>query len=326
VQATTTAQPFQQDSGSNGLVVVEAESFDGRSTQSGKSWATYTATAGFSGSSALVTTPNTGITNDVGYVTASPRLDYRVNFVKTGVHYVWIRGLGPTTGDDSLHVGLDGAALASADKVGNLTTTYGWTRNTLDGVVATINVTAVGIHTVNVWMREDGAIVDKFLLTTNASYMPTGVGPTQSLRSTPAVNGLTATYFDNRDFTGASVSRIDSTVNYNWGSGSPATGIGTDTFSARWTGKLKPRYSQTYTFYTTSDDGVRLWINGQLIIDQWNDHGPTVHSGTITLQANQLYDIRLEYYENGGGAVMKLEWQSASQAREVVPYSQLFSK
>jgi hypothetical protein len=326
VQATTTTQPFQQENTTNGLVVMEAESFHGRSTQNGKSWANYTATAGFSGTGALVTTPNSNVTNDVNYVTASPRLDFRVNFVKTGVHYVWVRGLGATANDDSLHVGLDGAAVASADKLGNLATTYGWTKNTLDGVVATINVTTIGIHTVNVWMREDGTVVDKLLLTTNASYTPTGTGPTQSPRSTPAVNGLTATYFDNRDFTGVSVSRIDSTVNYNWGSGSPAAGIAADTFSARWTGKLKPRYSQTYTFYTTSDDGVRLWINGQLIIDQWNDHSPTTHSGTIALQANQLYDIRLEYYENGGGAVMKLEWQSASQAREVVPLSQLFSK
>ncbi|MBL8792665.1 MAG: Ig-like domain-containing protein [Planctomycetia bacterium] len=326
VQGASSLQPLQQANDTNGLVVVEAENFDGRSTQNGKSWAVSTARAGYSGTSALVATTNTGVTNDTNYVTASPRLDYQVNFVKTGIHYVWVRGLGPTANDDSLHVGLDGAAVASADKVGNLTTAYGWTRNTLDGVVATINVTTVGVHTINVWMREDGVVLDKLLLTTNASYTPTGTGPTPSARTAPAVNGLTATYFDNKDFTGASVSRIDSTVNFNWGSGSPAAGIGADTFSARWTGKIKPRYSQTYTFYTTSDDGVRLWINGQLLIDQWNDHSPTTHSGTITLQANQLYDIRLEYYENGGGAVMKLEWQSASQAREVVPLSQLFSR
>ena len=97
-----------------------------------------------------------------------------------------------------------------------------------------------------------------------------------------------------------------------------------DEVRVRWLGKIQPRFSETYTFYTTSDDGVRLRINGQLVIDQWNDHSPTEHSGTITLQAGQQYDIQLEYYENGGFAVMKLEWQSASQAREIVPLSQLF--
>ncbi len=56
----------------------------------------------------------------------------------------------------------------------------------------------------------------------------------------------------------------------------PVTGIGADTFSVRWSGQVSPRYSQTYTFSTTSDDGVRLWVNGALLIDQWNDHAPTV--------------------------------------------------
>jgi hypothetical protein len=151
----------------------------------------------------------------------------------------------------------------------------------------------------------------------------------QALAGTPppaAGGGLSATYYDNRDFTGTSLARIDSGVNWDWGTGSPAPALGADTFSARWTGKIKPRYAQTYTFYTTSDDGVRLWVNGQLIIDQWNDHAPATHSGTIALAADQLYDIRLEYYENGGGAVMKLDWQSALQARELVPTSRLYSQ
>jgi len=137
--------------------------------------------------------------------------------------------------------------------------------------------------------------------------------------------GLTATYFDNKDFTGASVTRTDANVNFNWGTGAPVAGIGADTFSARWTGQITARYTETYTFFTTSDDGIRLWVNGQLIINQWNDHAPTTHSGTIALTAGQPVDIRLEYYENGGGAVAKLEWQSARQVREIVPTSQLSS-
>src|SRR5262249_55971532 len=146
---------FQQDAGPDGLVVMEAENNHGNVGQGGKSWTVYTATTGFSGTSALQATPNTGVNNDTGYVTNSPRLDFRINFVKTGVYYVWVRGLGPTGSDDSVHAGLDGQAVASADRITGFGTGYTWTKSTMDGVVATINVTTVGLHTLNLWMRED---------------------------------------------------------------------------------------------------------------------------------------------------------------------------
>lgn len=136
-------------------------------------------------------------------------------------------------------------------------------------------------------------------------------------------SGLKGEYFDNQDLTNLKLTRTDSTVNFDWTTGSPDSSIGVDTFSARWTGKVQPRYSQTYTFYTVSDDGVRLWVNNQLIINNWTDHAPTENSGTITLTAGQKYDIRMEYYENGGGAVARLLWSSTSQVKETVPQSQL---
>jgi hypothetical protein len=174
---------YQQDSGPDGLVVMEAEGNDGNITQGGKSWTSYTATAGYSGASALQATSNTGVNNDTGYVANSPRLDFRINFVRTGVHYVWIRGLGLNGNDDSVHVGLDGAAVGTADRISSLGTSYGWTNSTMDGVRATINVTTTGLHVLNVWMREDGTVVDKVLLTTSASFVPSGVGPAPSPRS-----------------------------------------------------------------------------------------------------------------------------------------------
>jgi hypothetical protein len=137
------------------------------------------------------------------------------------------------------------------------------------------------------------------------------------------VMGLTGQYFDNIDFTGTTITRTDATVNYDWTSYSP-NGIGPDTWSARWTGQVKPAYSETYTFYTTSDDGVRLWVDGRLIVDNWTDHAPTQNQGTITLSAGQLYDVRMEYYERGGGAVAKLWWSSARQAKQIVPQSRLY--
>lgn len=136
--------------------------------------------------------------------------------------------------------------------------------------------------------------------------------------------GLTGTYFDNKDFTVQKLQRTDATVNFNWGTAAPDASMGTDTFAVRWTGKVKPLYSQTYTFYTNSDDGVRLWVNNQLVIDKWFDMGATEYSGTITLTAGTQYDIRLDYYDNTGGASAALSWSSTSQAKQIIPQSQLY--
>ncbi|HEY9421917.1 MAG TPA: PA14 domain-containing protein, partial [Thermoanaerobaculia bacterium] len=141
---------------------------------------------------------------------------------------------------------------------------------------------------------------------------------------TAQANGLNATYWDNRDFTGATVTRVDPRIDFDWGTGSPATGIGVDTFSTRWTGKIQPKVSGTHTFYTVSDDGVRLWVNNVLVVNNWTDHAPTENSGTISLTAGQRYDIRMEFYESAGGAVARLLWSAAGVAKEVVPQSQLF--
>ncbi len=146
---------------------------------------------------------------------------------------------------------------------------------------------------------------------------------TATFTATPIPHGLTATVYDNSNFTGASITRIDPGVNFNWGTGSPHPSIGADTFSVRWTGSIVPLHSQTYTFRTTSDDGVRLWVNNRLIINNWTRHAPTVNTGRISLLAGQEYNIRMDYYEHTGGSVARLEWQSASQARQIVPESQL---
>ena len=138
-------------------------------------------------------------------------------------------------------------------------------------------------------------------------------------------NGLSATYYDNLDFTGTTVTRVDPTIDFNWGTGSPAAGIGVDTFSARWTGQVEPPVSGAYTFYTQSDDGVRLWVNGQPVIDNWTDHASVENSGTIALTAGVRYDIRMEFYENGGNALARLSWSSGTSVpKAVVPSSRLF--
>ncbi len=137
-------------------------------------------------------------------------------------------------------------------------------------------------------------------------------------------NGLAATYFDNINLTVPRVERVDAVVNFDWGRGAPV-GVAANTFSARWVGFVEPRYSETYRFYVRSDDGARLWVDGRALVDEWNDHGPRTFSGTVFLEAGRRYPIRLEYYENGGGAMVRLEWSSANQTRQVIPESQLFT-
>ena len=138
-------------------------------------------------------------------------------------------------------------------------------------------------------------------------------------------DGLSGTYYENMDFTGTTATRIDPTINFTWGDGSPAPGISGGTFSARWTGQVQAQFSETYTFYTQTNDGIRLWVNNQLVINNWNDHALTENSATVTLVAGQKYDIQIEFYYNSGGAAMRLLWSSASTPKVVVPQRQLFS-
>ena len=165
----------------------------------------------------------------------------------------------------------------------------------------------------------------------NTAYTASSlVNSTPSLSASSAAaatnsQGLKGQYYEGKNFNTLLETRIDPTVNFDWGAGSPdAAVLPSDNFSVRWTGQLQPKYSETYTFYTTSDDGIRLWINGQLLIDHWTPHGTTEDSSTLALQAGQNYDIKLEYYENSGGAVAALSWSSLSQAKEIIPQSQLF--
>jgi len=136
--------------------------------------------------------------------------------------------------------------------------------------------------------------------------------------------GLRGDYFDNIDFSNQKLSRTDPTVNFDWGGGSPDPSMGSDQFSVRWTGQVQAQFSETYTFYTDSDDGIRLWVNGTQVINNWTDHAPTEDAGSISLSAGQKVDIKIEYYENGGGAVAKLLWSSPSTSKQVVPSSQLY--
>ncbi len=136
--------------------------------------------------------------------------------------------------------------------------------------------------------------------------------------------GVRADYFKGMDFNTFVLTRIDPQIDFNWGDpGGPDPAVGNDQFSARWTGEVEAPFTETYTFYTNSDDGVRLWIDGKQLVDNWTDHGPTENSGTIDLVAGNTYSLQMEYYENGGGAVAELRWSSPSTPKQIVPQAAL---
>ena len=136
--------------------------------------------------------------------------------------------------------------------------------------------------------------------------------------------GLLAEYFRRPNFRGAPKQTIDTVVNFDWAKGPPFAGFPADTFSVRLTGRVKAPATGTYTFTTNSDDGVRLWLNDSLVINQWNDHGAKDHSATVNLIAGELYKLKMEYYENKGKAVIKLFWTYPGKSREVIGKAHLF--
>ena len=136
--------------------------------------------------------------------------------------------------------------------------------------------------------------------------------------------GLTASYFNDNSLTTLYAKRIEPVIDLEFGDGTAAPGMNVDSFSARFEGKILAKYSETYTFSLYHDDGGKLWVNGSLIIDQWGSAG--THTGTIALTAGQLYDIKIEYFDNTGHAGVTLKWSSSSQSEEVVPSKNLYPK
>uniref|UniRef100_UPI003F7A49CD PA14 domain-containing protein n=1 Tax=Chitinophaga sancti TaxID=1004 RepID=UPI003F7A49CD len=95
-------------------------------------------------------------------------------------------------------------------------------------------------------------------------------------------------------------------------------------FSARWTGKVKAPVTGTYTFYTESDDGIRLFLNDSVIIKRWNDHPSKTDSAKVNLIEGEYYDIKIEYYNNQADVVLKLQWAYPSQSRVTIPGKYLY--
>ncbi|MBN1804639.1 MAG: hypothetical protein JW837_05270 [Sedimentisphaerales bacterium] len=136
--------------------------------------------------------------------------------------------------------------------------------------------------------------------------------------------GVKGTYYSGMNFNSLVLERIDSQINFSWGDpGGPDPAVGDDNFSVRWRGEVEAAFTEAYTFYTSTDDGVRLWIDGQQLVNSWVDQSTTEHKGTIDLVAGNTYSLLMEYYENGGGAVAELRWSSPSTPKQLIPQAAL---
>jgi beta-glucosidase len=127
----------------------------------------------------------------------------------------------------------------------------------------------------------------------------------------PAEFGLRGEYFDNPDLAGRPVlTRVDAAVDFRWGAEAPARAVPADGFSVRWTGRLLAPTSGVWRLGVTSDDGMRLFVDGTLLVDHWGDHGPDSRSAAIEFTKGRTYDLRIEYYDRQGAAEARLGWVS----------------
>jgi uncharacterized protein YraI len=213
----------------------------------------------------------------------------------------WTRSINfPTTGtyrfsatmDDGMRVYVDNALVVNA-----------WTTGSVRTVTGDVYLNA-GDHGVRV------EFFDQLLnATAKLSWQFVNNAPPPPVN--PPINNWRGEYFNNIDLLGNPVLvRDDAAINFNWGTGSPAGNVNADYFSARWTRSLNLGTGR-YRFVTTTDDGVRLWINGQLVIDQWKQQTLTSYSAEVDL-AGSTVNVRMEYFELDRTAEAYLNWQQVS--------------
>ena len=133
--------------------------------------------------------------------------------------------------------------------------------------------------------------------------------PASALTVNGSVPGVKAEYFNNQELRGpAATVRTEQRIDFNWGRYQPTPQLNENSFSVRWTGKLTPPESGKYTLGFTADDGARLYLDGQLLVDAWEKNPTKTVTKEITLEAGRSYDLRLEYFQNNREAVAKLVW------------------
>lgn len=238
--------------------------------------------------------------------------DNPVNFGSSG--YTWFGYTIRSAAAQTITVKLTASASASGQakvyvnglSAGTLTLTAGVQSS---GLTASVPQGMSGIRI----QRVGGSFTLQTIAVTSGGGTPPGTG-----------TGLKGEYFNNKTLTAPVVLTRTEAVNFDW-TGSPGSPVGADNFSVRWTGKVEAPATGSYTFATTSDDGVRLWVNGAQVINNWTDHASTTNtSSAISLTAGVKYDVTMEFYEATGGATAKLLWTPPGGSQVPIPVDRLY--
>lgn len=194
LRAQTSYGPYQVDSGADRVVVIEAEAWH-RSTAGATNTWERVEDINASGGLAVSALPDIGESNNSDYLTESPALHYDIEFPEAATYYAVVLGRSPDGSGDSVHLGLNGQAEADADRIGSFSRSYEWEEDTFDGNLATFSVPSAGLHTLDLWMREDGMVVDKLVLSVNTNFLPRGFGPPTSAQTGKPAEGSNESEF-----------------------------------------------------------------------------------------------------------------------------------
>ena len=143
--------------------------------------------------------------------------------------------------------------------------------------------------------------------------------PSSWLTKTNGQAGLQADYFNNTDLSGVPIlSRTDANIDFNWGTGTPGGAVNVDNFTVRWTGNITvPAAVGDIMLAATSDDGVRITVDNQLCAENWGPNDSVATESTVVLKAGQLHQLRVEFLELTGNAIMSLKWRPLSVVQNV---------
>jgi outer membrane protein OmpA-like peptidoglycan-associated protein len=145
------------------------------------------------------------------------------------------------------------------------------------------------------------------------------MGGPVALGQSGAGNGLWGEYFNGPDFNTRVTGRLDPWMQFSWPRHCPE-GVDHEYFTVRWTGKLYVPQTGTYTFLATVDDGIRLWLDGQQLMNEWRRQASRTYSAEVELEGNTYHDLRIEYYNDWLLGHLKLEWKAPENATGVLGF------
>ncbi len=222
------------------------------------------------------------------------------------------------------------ATITNGANFGGSTATYSYTKGTGTGAVV---ITYTG--TPAIAFAAGGTVAVQF---TSGSLFAGVPGTYDNIYTIASVSGKTLTVTVTGSslpangngnatllpFNASTLTKVDGPIDKIWTTTGPDPSMPTTAYTVRWTGQILPQYTEPYYFTVKSDDGARLWVNGQLLINNWRSGSSEPISPPINLQAGVYYDIRLDYLQLTGTAEVHLNWYSNDQTKQIIPVGRLF--